>query len=40
MRPEAPLDDAGMTARIDANSKIQMEVIRQRVESAVREGTP
>ena len=37
MRPDAPIDDAAMTRRIDANSKIQMDVIRQKVEAAVRE---
>jgi aromatase len=37
MRPDAPIDDAAMTLRIDANSKIQMDVIRQKVEAAVRE---
>ena len=36
MRPEAPIDDAGMTDRINTNSLIQMDVIRQKVESAVR----
>jgi aromatase len=34
MRPEAPIDTAGMTQRIDANSKIQMAVIRDKVEAA------
>jgi len=34
MRPEAPVDTAGMTARIDANSKIQMAIIRDKVEAA------
>jgi len=37
MRPEAPVDDAGMTARINTNSPIQMEAIRQKIESAVQE---
>lgn len=36
MRPGAPLDDAGMTARINTNSKVQMDHIRQLVESAAR----
>lgn len=40
MRPDAPVDDAAMTRRIDANSKIQMDVIRRKVESAVREAAP
>jgi aromatase len=34
MRPEAPIDTAGMTARIDANSKVQMAIIRDKVEAA------
>ena len=36
MRPEAPIDTEGMTDRIDANSKIQMAVIRDKVEAAAR----
>jgi aromatase len=31
MKPGAPLDDEGMTARINDNSKIQMELIRDRI---------
>ena len=34
MRPEAPVDTAAMTERIDANSKVQMAVIRDKVEAA------
>jgi aromatase len=37
MRPDAPVDDAAMTRRIDGNSKLQMDLIRQKVEAAVRE---
>ena len=33
MRPSAPVDDATMTARITANSAIQMEVIRAKLEA-------
>ena len=40
MRPEAPIDTAGMTRRIDANSKIQMAVIRDKVEAAARATEP
>jgi aromatase len=36
MRPEAPVDTPAMTERIDANSKIQMAVIRDKVEAAAR----
>jgi aromatase len=36
MRPQAPIDTAGMTRRIDANSKVQMAVIRDKVEAAAR----
>lgn len=32
MRPDAPLDDAAMTERINANTKIQMSRIKQLVE--------
>ena len=34
MRPEAPIDTEAMTRRIDANSKVQMAVIRDKVEAA------
>lgn len=34
MRPDAPIDTEAMTRRIDANSKIQMAVIRDKVEAA------
>src|ERR687886_759674 len=34
MRPEAPIDTAGMTQRIDANSKVQMSIIKEKVEAA------
>jgi aromatase len=40
MRPEAPVDTAGMTARIDANSKVQMAIIRDKVEAAARRPEP
>jgi aromatase len=40
MRPEAPIDTAGMTERIDANSKVQMAVIRDKVEAAARRAEP
>jgi aromatase len=40
MRPEAPIDTAGMTRRIDANSKVQMAVIRDKVEAAARAPEP
>ncbi|WP_239308120.1 SRPBCC family protein [Frankia sp. Cj3] len=32
MRPDAPVDDEAMTARININSLIQLEVIRDKVE--------
>lgn len=37
MRPSAPVDDAAMTERINANSKVQMSIIRDRVEQIARE---
>ncbi|MDQ3403053.1 MAG: SRPBCC family protein [Actinomycetota bacterium] len=36
MKPTAPLDDEGMTNRINKNTPIQMNVIRERVEAAAR----
>ncbi|SEP25850.1 SRPBCC family protein [Trujillonella endophytica] len=36
MLPDAPVDTEGMTRRIDANSKIQMAVIKDKVEAAAR----
>jgi aromatase len=33
MRPEAPVDDIGMETLINANSKIQMDVIRRKIEA-------
>ncbi|MCZ2858694.1 SRPBCC family protein [Blastococcus sp. VKM Ac-2987] len=34
MRPDAPIDTEAMARRIDANSKIQMAIIRDKVEAA------
>jgi aromatase len=34
MRPDAPIDTAGMTRRIDTNTKVQMAVIKDKVEAA------
>lgn len=34
MKPQAPLDDAGMTERINTNSKIQLALIKERIEAA------
>ncbi|GAA3629579.1 hypothetical protein GCM10022223_54020 [Kineosporia mesophila] len=36
MRPDAPVDDATMTARMNANTGIQMQLIREKVEQAAR----
>ncbi|MGW0737830.1 SRPBCC family protein [Streptomyces sp. NPDC002851] len=36
MKPTAPIDDAGMENRINTNSKIQMNIIREKVEAAAR----
>lgn len=36
MRPDAPIDDLAMTNRINNNSRVQMGVIREKVESAAR----
>jgi aromatase len=35
MRPDAPLDDEAMTRRINENSKIQMAIIKDKVEQRV-----
>ncbi|MCX4744160.1 SRPBCC family protein [Kitasatospora sp. NBC_01287] len=37
MKPTAPVDDAGMTDHINRNSRIQMELIREKVERHARE---
>jgi aromatase len=37
MRPEAPIDTQAMTDRINANTAIQMGVIKDKVETAARE---
>jgi aromatase len=34
MKPAAPLDDAGMTVRLNTNTPIQMELIKTKVEHA------
>jgi len=34
MRPDAPVDDAAMTERINTNSRIQMNGIREKIERA------
>ncbi|NUR04726.1 MAG: cyclase [Streptomyces sp.] len=38
MKPDAPLDDAAMTERINKNSKVQMALIKERVEAAAHAG--
>jgi len=40
MRPDAPVDDAWMTDNINRNSKVQMALIRDRVEKAAAEQRP
>ncbi|MEU8777706.1 SRPBCC family protein [Streptomyces sp. NPDC048606] len=37
MKPDAPIDDAGMTDRINHNSRIQMELIRDKIEKLERD---
>ncbi|GGV89326.1 SRPBCC family protein [Streptomyces gelaticus] len=37
MRPDAPVDDAWMTDNINRNSKVQMELIRDKIEQRARE---
>ncbi|WP_055549150.1 SRPBCC family protein [Streptomyces sp. NBRC 110028] len=36
MKPDAPVDDAGMTEHINRNSRIQMELIRDKIEQRAR----
>ncbi|MCT9075195.1 SRPBCC family protein [Streptomyces fulvoviolaceus] len=40
MKPDAPVDDAWMTNNINQNSKVQMALIRDRIEQAARERRP
>ncbi|MFD8502613.1 SRPBCC family protein [Streptomyces sp. NPDC059687] len=40
MKPEAPVDDAWMTDNINRNSKVQMALIRDRIEQAARSHRP
>ena len=40
MRPDAPVDDAWMTDNINRNSKVQMALIRDRIEKAAAEHRP
>lgn len=37
MRPTAPVDDAQMTERLNTNTRIQMDIIRDRIEQTARE---
>ncbi|WP_194915521.1 SRPBCC family protein [Catenulispora rubra] len=37
MKPTAPVDDAGMTQRINKNSLVQMDLIREKVEKRAAE---
>jgi aromatase len=36
MKPGAPLDDQGMTDRLNRNTAVQMELIKEKVEAAAR----
>lgn len=37
MKPEAPVDDAWMTDNINRNSRVQMDLIRDRIEQVARD---
>jgi aromatase len=37
MKPQAPIDDAGMTERLNRNTATQMSLIKDRVEAAARD---
>jgi aromatase len=39
MKPAAPVDDEGMTNRINTNTPVQMQVIKEKVEAAARAAT-
>jgi aromatase len=34
MKPQAPLDDEAMTARLNKNTRIQMDIIKEKIERA------
>jgi aromatase len=34
MKPDAPIDDAGMTERLNTNTAVQMKLIKEKVEAA------
>jgi aromatase len=36
MKPQAPVDDAGMTAHLNRNTAVQMQLIKEKVEAAAR----
>jgi aromatase len=36
MKPTAPVDDQGMTERLNRNSPVQLDVIKQKIEAAAR----
>ena len=38
MKPGLPIDDEGMRARLERNTKVQMALIRDKVEAAARRG--
>ncbi|MGS2615000.1 SRPBCC family protein [Micromonospora sp. LZ34] len=40
MKPTAPVDNAGMTDRINASSAVQLAVIKERIERLARDGAP
>lgn len=40
MKPTAPVDDAGMAERINRNTPVQMNLIKQRIEAVHREAEP
>ncbi|MEV7601787.1 SRPBCC family protein [Kitasatospora sp. NPDC089797] len=40
MKPQAPVDDAGMTEHLNRNTVIQQQLIKERVEAAARARTP
>lgn len=40
MKPEAPLDDAAMTARLNRNTAVQQQLIKHKIEAAAHAARP
>jgi aromatase len=40
MKPGAPLDDVGMQERLNRNTAVQQQLIKEKVEAVARRGVP